>query len=473
VTINRKIPEKDREGQALKSIILLLLLLAFTAPTIAVAQQPTQPSATSPQTSTTDASPSAKGLCWPQVGVFAQGAAIVTGASVEIRALTPQKLTDRNAALAYWVGIYFTNGAFIQAGYYVWKGSTHLFWTYLPAGTPRTAPLGAYVTALSSFHYSNGTWIMFSLTVSGTSWAAYASNLRLGLIDLKASSADENQISAVAEVAGTSRTDNILGPVEFRNLSYRDMSGSWHPAEMGKAYIGLGTGSSHVGCGSSYSIAEMQGVNNYWIAGSITHSPSLYTYFRHGDYLWPWYQLTYNPDVRCDSRQGWYLTSYAFSCQIPSIKPVSPTERESFQAWIINGQPSPGPSSRIFWIWDSNMNIGAAYVKQFYVNVTSPYGQTQGSGWYNEGGTVKISLSPTIILNEGFLGTLGVGKQFTGWTGDYSGSNSTAQLKVDSAKSISGEWSTTYGYLPELVAVMVIVLVATIVVLTLRKRVRR
>jgi hypothetical protein len=447
----------------------LLLLLAFTAPALVAAQQATQPSATSPQTSTMSVSQSAKGLCWPQVGTFASGSATVTGASVEIRILTPQKLVDPNSALYYWVGINLLNDAFIQVGYIVYRtNQARTFWEYFPPGTASEASVG-FLGSIVGAAGGNGTWVKYSIIAKGTTWSTFAGNRELGSRDLKISSSDESSVYAVAEVGGTTRTDNILGPVEFRNLSYRDLNGNWHLAETGKAYIGLGAG-SHIGCASSYSIAEIQGVNNYWLAGSIKHSQSLYSYFTYGDIAWPWYQLSYTANIRCNSSPGWYITGSQFSCQVPSIKPVSSTERQSFQAWTINGEPSAGPANSNFVI-GSNMNVGAVYVKQYYVNVTSPYGQTQGSGWYNEGGTVKISLSPTIILNEGFLGTLGVGEQFAGWTGDYSGSNSIAQLKVDSAKSIQGEWATTYGYLPELATVIVIMLVAVIVVvLMLRKR---
>jgi hypothetical protein len=85
-------------------------------------------------------------LCWLQAGASASGAGTVTGASVEIRILTPQKLVDPDAGLSYWVGINLPNDAFIEVGYLVYRtNQARTFWEYLPLGTASEASVGFLV----------------------------------------------------------------------------------------------------------------------------------------------------------------------------------------------------------------------------------------------------------------------------------------------------------------------------------------
>jgi hypothetical protein len=359
--------------------------------------------------------------------VFTSGAATITGASVEIRVLAPQELIDPSSDLSYWVGISLPNDAFIQAGQIVLRSgfSPAIFWEYYPPETAREASAGFLGYVLGSAG-ANGTWVKFRIETSDTIWSAYAGNQKLGSEDLKISTAIQRSVYAVAEIAATSRTDNILGPVEFRNLSYRDTSGMWHVAESGTAYIGLGAGSGSNCPHSSDSLAEVPGVNNYWIAGSISRLAGrltgLQTGFVDGDNLWPWHKVAYGPAVQCDSPAGFYLAGYQFKCQVPAVEAISMTERSSFSAWSINGATRiPGtwyllsPTSVSFTV-SEDTSIDATYVKQLYLDVsTDPMGVTDvtGSGWYAERSSTSIVSVPHEV--DGSKGTKYV---FTTWTVD-------------------------------------------------------
>jgi hypothetical protein len=454
-----------KETFELTLLVLSVLILVPNVQAGASANGPTL------QTSRASITSSSMGLCWPQVGVFAQGAATVTGASVEIRILTPQHLDDPDSALFYWVGINLRNDAFIQTGYIV-EGSNQArrFWEYFLSGTAAEASV-RFLGDKDGSAGTNGTWVKYSITASGTTWSAFAGNQKLGSTDLKISSADENSVYAVAEVAGTTRSDNALGPVEFRNLSYRDTDGKWHLADTARAYIGIGAGSRD-GCVSLYSIAEIPGSNNYWLAGSTDriHNSGLYTYFANGGNAWPWYQLKLSSDIRCDLAAGSYIVGTSLTCQVPETKSISEGERWFFAGWTINNNRVLGPAKSTFAIV-SDMYLTTSYEKQFFVNATSPYGQIEDVGWYTQGSIATISLSPTKVVNRGFLGALGVGNQFAGWTGDYSGTNATARLRVDSSKSIHAQWSITYRHVPEL-AVAVVMIAFLMGFIVMRKRSR-
>lgn len=75
-------------------------------------------------------------------------------------------------------------------------------------------------------------------------------------------------------------------------------------------------------------------------------------------------------------------------------------------------------------------------ITQYYLNVTSTYGTTVGSGWYDHGSNANFSVSPS-SLSAGFL-TYHV---FAGWSGDSTAKTSTASVAVDSPKAVTAKWA--------------------------------
>ncbi len=318
----------------------------------------------------------ASGEYWFQVGAAAASVSggygdrfgePITGASVEIRVLSPQNLLYPDTDLSYWVGIDLPNDAFIQAGYSLTpqtrNGMPSWFWEYFLPGTAQEST-GPFLGKVGDAIGPNASWIKFSIESSGTTWSAYVGGQSVGSVDLGVSNSGTNGPYASAEVAGVKETDNILGPVEFRNLSYRDVQMTWHKTGAAVASCCYSVASQELtGVNYPYGVASIQGDDNHWLAGSNL------PYAAKGEYLWPWY----------------------------------------------------------------------------YLDVRSPFGSVSGTGWHVYRSQAAISVTPTTVPADGWLGQLGVRMTFVGWNGDYAGSSPTITLTVDSAKTVKAIWNTEYG----------------------------
>jgi hypothetical protein len=87
----------------------------------------------------------------------------------------------------------------------------------------------------------------------------------------------------------------------------------------------------------------------------------------------------------------------------------------------------------------SSASYTAMFKAQHHVSVSSEYGSVSGSGWYDEGSTAMISVTPEVTD----FGN-GTRKVFKSWTGDFSGSSATAKVTVDSPKNIRASWGCQY-----------------------------
>jgi len=213
---------------------------------------------------------SATGPYWFQVGAFMQSATRVdvTGASVQIRTRVPSY--NPNAYTSYWVGLVLSNGAFVQVGYVSWPanaGYPQRFWEYFP---PNGADIG------DGFHGDsngapvgpNGTWYTYSIEGKGNTWYAYINGILDGSYDLGASNSGGNAPYAVAEVEQAYDTNIPLGPVEFRELEYRDMNNLWYNVSAAVAWMGYGLGSGTPPTGMNFPYGLEVIGNNDWIAGT-------------------------------------------------------------------------------------------------------------------------------------------------------------------------------------------------------------
>jgi len=206
---------------------------------------------------------------WFQVGVKADiGSANVTGASVQIMTHGPEP--NPNVNTSFWVGLYLSNGAFIQVGYVMWAstgGYPQRFWEYFPSGTVGQGG-GTFQGDFEGDEVANGTWNTYSFQSNGNVWSAYINGVLDGSVDLGVSNSGGKTPHAIAEVEDAYTTNTILGPAEFRNLAYRDTSNVWHNVSAAVASIGYGVGS---GALPSYERIpyglRVLGVND-WLAGS-------------------------------------------------------------------------------------------------------------------------------------------------------------------------------------------------------------
>ena len=106
---------------------------------------------------------------------------------------------------------------------------------------------------------------------------------------------------------------------------------------------------------------------------------------------------------------------------------------------------------------------------QFYLTVTSPFGQSQGQGQYNQGDTATFSVSPTRIRGvEPFVDAV-----FVGWTGASTSNEATATVIMDSNKTVTAVWVYDYGgvyFISMIVGLAAAVCLALVIVRRRRRR---
>ncbi len=87
------------------------------------------------------------------------------------------------------------------------------------------------------------------------------------------------------------------------------------------------------------------------------------------------------------------------------------------------------------------MSLEASFRTEFYLTVTSPYGEASGGRWYDNGTIAFASLSTTSVP-----GATGVRYAFVGWTGDASGAGAVSSgILMDGPKVATADWSTEYA----------------------------
>lgn len=114
-----------------------------------------------------------------------------------------------------------------------------------------------------------------------------------------------------------------------------------------------------------------------------------------------------------------------------------------------------------------NQNISAIYKRQYYLTVTSPYGVTSGSGWYDEGSTAIISVND-IEQAEGVMGRLGASYKFSHWSGW--GSSHKLEITVNNPYTISAVWKKDYTDLyTNLLKILIIPIIFLIITFSIKK----
>jgi hypothetical protein len=420
------------------------------------------------------------GTYWFQVGVFSSRNVSSTGGSVEIRVLSPQRFNDAYAGLAYWVGITFQNRAFIQVGYgtgnvgfYFSGNAAEEFWQYFPPGYA-TNPLAPGAFGGSSGRMLlNDTWVKFTLArLNGTIWGAFVNDELLGSVDLQATVG--NAPYAKAEVAGASSFSNRLGPVEFRNLAYRDTNLVWHNVESAVSYCCTATvaGLTISSAESPYGIMPIGYESNHWLAGSCL--PSINCIRENGVYLWPWNHVIITSDLTGKTLKDYVIKGNTYTISALDIGPnstvfVSSTERFVFSNFIINDNPTANCTTYCRLNVSFDRHITAHYKRQYYVNVTSEFGTVEGGGWYDAGSKAALNVSPKVVGDSGPWELFRVKKVFQGWS---CSSCTTDSVLVNSPLRVEAVWGVDYGPLTMMMMTPIVVLGVTVLAIMMRRRLR-
>jgi hypothetical protein len=94
---------------------------------------------------------------------------------------------------------------------------------------------------------------------------------------------------------------------------------------------------------------------------------------------------------------------------------------------------------------DEDSSRVISFQRQFLLTVKSDLGNVSGGGWYNEGSTASFSVSPVQLPYDGFLGTLNLQHQFTGWSGNAADTITSSLVSMNGPKTVTANWKTTGG----------------------------
>ncbi len=224
-------------------------------------------------------------------------------ASVTIRTVYDKVNND---AHSYWVGGFIANGAFVQVGFLNEVSTSNQpfccawFYEYF---YPSSSPLSSCCPPVIGREGSVGpigSWHNYTLASNGSGiWSFYVDGLKVGttqdLGGTAAGNSGQYAPAALAEVAQASSNTDVIGPGEFKNMSYRTSGSAWQKVPRANSFIWYGKGSFSNGNPppNPYGAREIEGIDNDFLAGSYIPPLDLPSQ-RPGSLLWP-----YPPPYSC------------------------------------------------------------------------------------------------------------------------------------------------------------------------------
>src|SRR5208282_2810643 len=147
------------------------------------------------------------------------------------------------------------------------------------------------------------------------------------------------------------------------------------------------------------------------------------------------YYVTVVSSAGSPSGSGWYNEGTTANVSVQPLIQFTNGTRYVFTGWSeASSVQTPSLQIRI----NAPTKVEANWERQYLIQIQSPYGLAQGSGWYTAGSFAKISVQPEIDFNNRTR------MLFTGWTGDFSNPDANTTVQVESPKLINATWTTQY-----------------------------
>jgi hypothetical protein len=145
----------------------------------------------------------------------------------------------------------------------------------------------------------------------------------------------------------------------------------------------------------------------------------------------------------------------AHEISIPAMVQVDNTTRLRFDRWM-DGLTETDRTINLQY----DMTYEATYVPQHVLALVTSQGNATGSGWYDEGSSVKIT-SPAAVPMAGIIGNLGGKWTFQGWyeNGKLVTTLASSSITMDRAHVLTAHWNLDY-LIP--IAILCIVAVAAV-----------
>ncbi len=153
------------------------------------------------------------------------------------------------------------------------------------------------------------------------------------------------------------------------------------------------------------------------------------------------YSVTVTSNHDTPTASQWIDQGAAFTASVTSPADVIADNSR----WVCTGYSLDGGASQL-GISSTFTNLQAAHTitfnwkQQFYLTVSSSYGASSGSGWYDSGASASATVTPTTI--DGPVGTRYL---FAGWGGDASGNSPASNpIIMNGAKTADATWKTQH-----------------------------
>jgi hypothetical protein len=155
-------------------------------------------------------------------------------------------------------------------------------------------------------------------------------------------------------------------------------------------------------------------------------------------YYYPLFLLQINSEHGSPHGGGWYPGGAWAPISVEGITGESGGTRFRFDRWEGGnfGVPPTEPNNRVYM--DAPKTVTAKWITQYLVTVNSDHGTPTGGGWYDANTAVSLSVASLVP------GTEGIRYLFTGWSGDYTGTEPTASVIVTRPMIIVAKWKTQY-----------------------------
>jgi M6 family metalloprotease-like protein/uncharacterized repeat protein (TIGR02543 family) len=147
------------------------------------------------------------------------------------------------------------------------------------------------------------------------------------------------------------------------------------------------------------------------------------------------YYVTILSPTGSPSGAGWYNAGSTATVLIEPIVQFPNGTRAVFTGWNTTAL-AQAPSLQ--FIVNSPSRLQALWKVQYLIQISSPYGSPEGSGWHDAGSVVQFLIQPQIDYSNR------THRIFTGWTGDYSGTSTSFTLTADKPMNLSAHWTTQY-----------------------------
>jgi len=174
---------------------------------------------------------------------------------------------------------------------------------------------------------------------------------------------------------------------------------------------------------------------------------------------------------------GWYTSNQTLPVRRtgPDVSNPSPGVRLIFDGWYLNSEKMKTEPTAILVIGPTT--VEGRYRTEYLLNVTSPIGKTQGSGWYAAGTAAVFSVDVRSVPAEGILGILGLRRSLLRWSGSDNFLGVPVQpegsVLMKEPTAIGAVWEYDYSSLiANLGALLLVAVAACVIAILMRRRSR-